>query len=492
MRCALAAQRTAPVFQRVRRLLGSNCHDVRMVSRPRAGDLVGSFRLLKKLRSGGNADVYEATSGDGSTVALKVLRNRSGGSEPYRRFRQEVAKHHELSEARFEGVLPLVDFDLPDDPTDERPPWMAMPIALPIESALRDGLPLEVVVMALAEIAETLARLHAVDVAHRDIKPSNLYRYHDAWVISDFGLVDIPGGAPLTVGAKALGPRHFIAPEMTLQPDKADGRAADVYSLGKTLWCLAAGLRTPPPGEHRRDLEWKRLSTWGVAHPRAFYLDQLIEQTSVEVPGDRPPMTMVARTLAEWAKKPPEATPDSPLDVVDLTNEIADVLGADRRRREKDMRRNEQVEEVVAGLAAGIAGFVELLNRANLPNSGLTSAHAGVSAGLQGFADELPGADRVAAWRSVAVERNTGRDQRHGFLRSGVAAALAIDQTMALGAVHTIAHAGGHETVWKDVSDVVLFGSPELDREIQRLSGGFMAEVPQVLARYLAIIRGDG
>ena len=37
--------------------------------------------------------------------------------------------------------------------------------------------------MALAEIAETLARLHALDVAHRDIKPSNLYRYHDAWVI---------------------------------------------------------------------------------------------------------------------------------------------------------------------------------------------------------------------------------------------------------------------------------------------------------------------
>ena len=47
----------------------------------------------------------------------------------------------------------------------------------------------------------------------------------------------------------------------------------------------------------------------GVAHPRAFYLDQLIEQTSVEVPGDRPPMTMVALTLAEWAKKPPGQLP---------------------------------------------------------------------------------------------------------------------------------------------------------------------------------------
>ena len=64
---------------------------------------------------------------------------------------------------------------------------MAMPIAIPIESALGDGPPLEVVVMALAEIAETLARLHALDVAHRDIKPSNLYRYHDAWVISRLG-----------------------------------------------------------------------------------------------------------------------------------------------------------------------------------------------------------------------------------------------------------------------------------------------------------------
>jgi serine/threonine protein kinase len=179
-----------------------------------------------------------------------------------------------------------------------------MPIAELLAVALRDEPPLEEVVGAVAEIANTLARLHTDGIAHRDVKPDNLSRYRDAWVIGDFGLVEIPSGEPLTVGTKALGPRHFIAPEMTMRPDTADGRRADVYSLGKTLWCLATGQATPPAGEHRRELEWKRLAEWGVVHPRSFYLDRLIEQMCTEVAEARPSMANVAHTLAAWARPP--------------------------------------------------------------------------------------------------------------------------------------------------------------------------------------------
>jgi len=53
------------------------------------------------------------------------------------------------------GVLPLLDADLPEKPTKDDRPWLAMPIATPIADALV-GKPLETVVSALAEIAGTL------------------------------------------------------------------------------------------------------------------------------------------------------------------------------------------------------------------------------------------------------------------------------------------------------------------------------------------------
>ena len=86
---------------------------------------------------------------------------------------------------------------------------------------------------------------------------------------ADFGLADIAWRRTANGWGQGSWPTPLHRPRNDPEPDKADGRAADVYSLGKTLWCLAAGLRTPPPGEHRRDLEWKRLSTW-ASHIRAL------------------------------------------------------------------------------------------------------------------------------------------------------------------------------------------------------------------------------
>lgn len=458
--------------------------------RLRDGDRLGGYTVLRRLGVGGNADVYEASSGD-NHVALKVLRNRNGGSEPYRRFRQEASQHKRLSDNRVRGVLPLLDLDVPKDPTDARPPWLAMPIAVPLQEALGMEPRLEGVASAVAEIAATLARLHGDGIAHRDVKPSNLYRYLDGWAIGDFGLVEIPGGEPLTVGAKALGPRHFIAPEMTMRPDIADGRSADVYSLGKTLWCLATGQATPPAGEHRRELSWKRLDEWGVSHPRAYYLDRLMEAMCTEVAQSRPPMAKVAETLVSWARGPVASATPGAIDASDVAREIADVLADDQQRVGQHQARRAEVDALAARFGEHVGAFVAQLDVARLPHSGLTADHQGVSAALQRFADELKGADRVAAWRSVEVKRNTGRDQRSAFLRSGVAVALATDQMVALGAAHTIGHRGGREVVWKDVSSYVLLGSLDLDQEMRRLATGFLDAVPAVLSRYLQIIRGD-
>lgn len=437
------------------------------------------------LGDGGNADVYEAETDSGSRVALKILRNRRRESEPFRRFRREVEKHFELSRRRIEGILPLLAFEIPDVPDINHPAWLAMPVAQPIEAALGESPELEQVAQALADIASTVAKLHEENVAHRDIKPTNLYLYDGKWVVSDFGLVAVPEGDALTVGAKALGPWNFIAPEMVLRPEVADGRSADVYSIGKTLWCLVCGQRIPPLGEHRRDLEWKRLKYWGVSHPRAFYLDNLIEQACRELPSERPSMRAFSDTLRGWAL-PAEhpRTSESP-NLKDVVAEIGDVFARDQSDVDRRKRRQTDLENVVERLAKCLGPMVDQFGS----SLAVSSEHHMIAEALRGFADRLLGIDRIAAWRSVGLERNTGRDSRYAFLRSGVAAALATDQSVVIGAAHALRHSGGFETIWKDVSPPVLLGSLDLDAEINRLSEGFVAAISRVLERYVEAIR---
>jgi serine/threonine protein kinase len=122
-----------------------------------------------------------------------------------------------------------------------------MPVATPIANALAEA-PLETIVAALAKIAATLARLAGRAVGHRDIKPGNLYEFHGRWLIGDFGLVAAPDLEALRRSGKPLGPAHYTAYEMILDPVNADPLPADVYSFAKMLFVLATGLAYPPEG----------------------------------------------------------------------------------------------------------------------------------------------------------------------------------------------------------------------------------------------------
>ena len=57
--------------------------------RHREGEIIGCWKLVNLLDSGGNAEVWRATDG-GQEVALKILNQRKVTSEPYQRFRQEI------------------------------------------------------------------------------------------------------------------------------------------------------------------------------------------------------------------------------------------------------------------------------------------------------------------------------------------------------------------------------------------------------------------
>jgi serine/threonine protein kinase len=163
------------------------------------------------------------------------------------------------------------------------------------------------------EIASTLTELHSRDISHRDIKPGNLYRFEGRAALGDFGLVALPDAEPLTTGVRALGPRHYIAPEMLRSPETAAGPPADIYSLAKTLWVLITGQIFPLPGQHRIDDASMTIGA-SVVDPRTPQIDLLIERSTANNAQERPSAEEFAAELRAILRDRPEN-----LDLPDLT-----------------------------------------------------------------------------------------------------------------------------------------------------------------------------
>jgi serine/threonine protein kinase len=174
-----------------------------------------------------------------------------------------------------------------------------MPLAQPVLQSDDIAEP-EFVVSGIAEVAETMARLHHRGVFHRDLKPSNLLILDHEWAVGDFGIASFPEKAALTTGRTKLGPIYFLAPEMLHGPEKAAGGPADVYSLAKTLWVLVAGQNYPPPGEQRQDIVQVRLEKWSD-HPRIALLNPLLEACTKYSPSERPEMAALREALVGWS-----------------------------------------------------------------------------------------------------------------------------------------------------------------------------------------------
>lgn len=259
---------------------------------------VGPWTLHEPLGRGGNASVWRATRTDGGTeVAVKVINAKKVDREPYQRFVREIEflrKHRDL-----QGLLPLLDAYLPDLPSKNEQPWLAMPIATPIAKAVA-GRPLIDVVRAVAAIADTLSRLQRdFGIAHRDVKPGNLYELDGSWLIGDFGLVAVPDAQGLTMDGRPVEPAHYTAYEMILSPTTADPHPADVYSLGKTLWVLATDQAFPPEGHQPVGTRGFEIGDFRP-HPRSGVLDQEVDLMTRLHPEERPSKEQVARDLATW------------------------------------------------------------------------------------------------------------------------------------------------------------------------------------------------
>lgn len=204
----------------------------------------GRYKVLRKLGSGGMADVYLCEDVTlGRKVALKVLHGRFAQDREFvERFQREAQAAAGLQHP---NVVSIYDRGRYEDTY-----YMVMEYleGHTLKGLISSEAPLDPV-RALGLAKQILAGLryaHRDKIIHRDVKPQNvMVDEEDRVKVADFGIARA-GGSDITEAGSIMGTAQYISPEQA--QGKTVSQASDIYSVGVVLYEMLTG-RVPFDGD---------------------------------------------------------------------------------------------------------------------------------------------------------------------------------------------------------------------------------------------------
>ncbi len=217
----------------------------------RPGDLIASYRVIRKIGRGGCGTVYLAETEAGARrVAIKVLHPALAGSP--RQVTRFVQEARAVQQIRHPNIVDIYESGYLDDSR----PYLVMDWiegeSLAVTLKKRGRLSPREALALMKPICAALHGVHQAKIVHRDIKASNVMLAgdpEDADVkLLDFGVAKLldaeEGDSVKTSIGRMVGTPNSMAPEQILG-QSVDART-DVYALGALLFRVLTGRHAFP------------------------------------------------------------------------------------------------------------------------------------------------------------------------------------------------------------------------------------------------------
>src|SRR5579863_2116833 len=280
------------------------------------GTRFGSYEILQRLGAGGMGEVYRAKDTRlEREVAIKTLSLEwCSQPEALSRFEQEARSASALNHPNIVTIYELGHVG------GTRYIAMELVTGETLRELLASGpIPFRKAVAIAAQIADALAKVHAIGIVHRDLKPQNLMVSGDATAkILDFGLAKLLGGDPtpdsdatttLTEQGTVLGTVGYMSPEQATGGE-VDFRS-DQFSFGSVLYEMVTGF----PAFRKKT----------YAETTAAILRDEPERLGSRMPQAPPPfLWIVERCLAKDPKERYASTQDLARDLAAVRDRLAE------------------------------------------------------------------------------------------------------------------------------------------------------------------------
>jgi predicted ATPase/serine/threonine protein kinase len=292
------------------------------------GTRFGSYEILERLGAGGMGEVYRARDTRlEREVAIKTLPlGLCSHPQALSRFDQEARSACALNHPNIVTIYELGHVD------GTRYIAMELVIGETVRKLLDSGpIPFRKAVSLAAQIADALAKAHAIGIVHRDLKPENLMVSGDATAkILDFGLAklhavnptpDSDASTTITEHGTVLGTVGYMSPEQATG-EEVDFRS-DQFAFGSVLYEMVTGspaFRKKTPAETMAAIlrdEPERLRSEMLQAPPPFLW--IVERCLAKNPKERYGSTQdlardlaaVRDRLAEASARPAESRPNN-------------------------------------------------------------------------------------------------------------------------------------------------------------------------------------